>query len=68
MNNSQKLKYDSVYSMLDIFHHKVNKFFFSCRSPSAVIYKSEEAQKPAPYVASFSSRGPNPGSEYLLKV
>lgn len=54
--------------MLDIFDHKVIKYLVSCRSPSAVIYKSQEAQKPAPYVASFSSRGPNPGSEYLLKV
>lgn len=39
----------------------------SSRSPSAVIYKSQEFKRQAPFVASFSSRGPNPGSEHLLK-
>ncbi|EYU30558.1 hypothetical protein MIMGU_mgv1a021337mg, partial [Erythranthe guttata] len=34
---------------------------------SAVIHKSEEVRIAAPLVASFSSRGPNPGSHHLLK-
>lgn len=38
------------------------------RSPSAVIQKTREVTIPAPFVASFSSRGPNPGSIRLLKV
>lgn len=38
------------------------------RTPSAAIHKSEEVRIPAPFVASFSSRGPNPGSHHLLKV
>ncbi|THG13914.1 hypothetical protein TEA_016069 [Camellia sinensis var. sinensis] len=37
------------------------------RSPSAVIYKSQEVKIPAPFIASFSSRGPNPWSNHLLK-
>ncbi|MCH88120.1 xylem serine proteinase 1-like, partial [Trifolium medium] len=36
-------------------------------SPSAVIHKSHEVKIPAPFVASFSSRGPNPGSQHILK-
>ncbi|KAK2965855.1 hypothetical protein RJ640_027142 [Escallonia rubra] len=45
----------------------INDYIHSTRSPSAVIYKSEEVKVPAPFVASFSSRGPNPGSSHLLK-
>lgn len=39
-----------------------------CRTPAGVIYKSEETRIPAPFIASFSSRGPNPGARHLLKV
>ncbi|XP_052194044.1 subtilisin-like protease SBT4.14 [Diospyros lotus] len=45
----------------------VAKYINSTRSPSAVIYKSHEVKIPAPVVASFSSRGPNPGSRNVLK-
>uniref|UniRef100_A0A2N9JB11 Subtilisin-like protease SBT4.14 n=1 Tax=Fagus sylvatica TaxID=28930 RepID=A0A2N9JB11_FAGSY len=46
----------------------INGYIQSTRSASAVIYKTHEIKKtPAPFVASFSSRGPNPGSERLLK-
>jgi hypothetical protein len=43
-------------------------FFVQLRSPSAVIYKSHEEKVPAPFAATFSSRGPNPGSKNVLKV
>ncbi|XP_043718394.1 subtilisin-like protease SBT4.14 [Telopea speciosissima] len=39
----------------------------STRSPSAVISRTQEVNVPAPFVASFSSRGPNPASTYILK-
>ncbi|KAF3442255.1 hypothetical protein FNV43_RR16171 [Rhamnella rubrinervis] len=45
----------------------INNYIHSSRSASAVIYKSHEVQTRAPFVASFSSRGPNPGSQRLLK-
>ncbi|CAK7347976.1 unnamed protein product [Dovyalis caffra] len=45
----------------------VNNYIHSTMSPSAVIHKSQEVRVPAPFVASFSSRGPNPGSERILK-
>nr|KYP64357.1 Xylem serine proteinase 1 [Cajanus cajan] len=45
----------------------VTKYIQSTRSPSAVIYKSNEVQIQAPFIATFSSRGPNPGSQNLLK-
>ncbi|XP_058224967.1 subtilisin-like protease SBT4.14 isoform X1 [Rhododendron vialii] len=45
----------------------VSEYINSSRSPSAMIYKSQEVQIKAPFVASFSSRGPNPRSEHLLK-
>ncbi|KAF1890182.1 hypothetical protein Lal_00025515 [Lupinus albus] len=45
----------------------INNYIQSTRSPSAVIHKSHEVKKPAPFVASFSSRGPNPGSQHVLK-
>lgn len=55
--------------------NKVNKMgksisicLHAWRSASAVIYKSHEVQTQAPVVASFSSRGPSPGSQHLLKV
>lgn len=43
-------------------------FLFNLRSPSGVIYKSHEVKTPAPFAATFSSRGPNPGSQHILKV
>lgn len=46
---------------------KIEDYIHSTKSPSAVIYKSQEVKVPAPFVALFSSRGPNPGSSYLLK-
>ncbi|KAF3442254.1 hypothetical protein FNV43_RR16170 [Rhamnella rubrinervis] len=45
----------------------INNYIHSSRSASAVIYKSHEIQIRAPFVASFSSRGPNPGTKRLLK-
>ncbi|KAK4802627.1 hypothetical protein SAY86_000830 [Trapa natans] len=45
----------------------IDQYIHSTRSPSAVIYRTEEIQVAAPFVASFSSRGPNPGSQRLLK-
>ncbi|CAI9101659.1 OLC1v1039032C1 [Oldenlandia corymbosa var. corymbosa] len=43
-------------------------YIASTRSPTAVISRSQEVKIQAPSVASFSSRGPNPGSQHLLKV
>ncbi|RZC72735.1 hypothetical protein C5167_048215 [Papaver somniferum] len=45
----------------------VKNYIKSTRSPSAVIYKTQEMKVKAPFVASFSSRGPNSGSRRLLK-
>ncbi|XP_057435528.1 subtilisin-like protease SBT4.14 [Lotus japonicus] len=45
----------------------VTNYIKSTRSPSAVIYKTHEEKCPAPFVATFSSRGPNPGSHNVLK-
>ncbi|TKY65566.1 Subtilisin protease SBT4.14 [Spatholobus suberectus] len=45
----------------------ITKYIQSTRSPSAVIYKSHGMQIQAPFVATFSSRGPNPGSQNVLK-
>ncbi|XP_022769698.1 subtilisin-like protease SBT4.14 isoform X3 [Durio zibethinus] len=45
----------------------IEKYIHSTRSPSAVIYRSQEVKVSAPFAASFSSRGPNPGSQHLLK-
>ncbi|KAK7394855.1 hypothetical protein VNO78_15396 [Psophocarpus tetragonolobus] len=45
----------------------ITKYINSTRSPSAVIYKSREVKIHAPFTASFSSRGPNPGSQNILK-
>ncbi|PIA49729.1 hypothetical protein AQUCO_01300466v1 [Aquilegia coerulea] len=46
---------------------KINKYIHSRSSASAVVYKSEEVKVAAPFVASFSSRGPNTGSDKILK-
>ncbi|XP_049398869.1 subtilisin-like protease SBT4.14 [Solanum stenotomum] len=45
----------------------MNSYMHSDRLPSAVIYKSQEVKIKAPFIASFSSRGPNPGTKHLLK-
>ncbi|OIT39454.1 PREDICTED: subtilisin-like protease SBT4.14 [Nicotiana attenuata] len=45
----------------------INNYMHSERLPSAVIYKSQEVKIKAPFIASFSSRGPNPGTKCLLK-
>nr|XP_016502596.1 PREDICTED: subtilisin-like protease SBT4.14 [Nicotiana tabacum] len=45
----------------------INNYMHSERLPSAVIYKSQEVKIKAPFIASFSSRGPNPGTIRLLK-
>ncbi|XP_004510915.2 subtilisin-like protease SBT4.14 isoform X2 [Cicer arietinum] len=45
----------------------ITNYIQTTRSPSAVIDKSHEVKIPAPFVASFSSRGPNPGSQHVLK-
>ncbi|KAG7619096.1 Peptidase S8/S53 domain [Arabidopsis suecica] len=50
-------------SVGDIIYRYIN----STRSASAVIQKTRQVTIPAPFVASFSSRGPNPGSIRLLK-
>ncbi|XVF33429.1 hypothetical protein REPUB_Repub17cG0168200 [Reevesia pubescens] len=45
----------------------INNYINSTRSPSAVVYRSQEVTISAPFAASFSSRGPSPGSQHLLK-
>ncbi|XP_074331271.1 subtilisin-like protease SBT4.14 isoform X2 [Apium graveolens] len=45
----------------------INKYIRSTKTPSGIIYKSVETKIPAPFIASFSSRGPNPGAKHLLK-
>ncbi|XP_065864208.1 subtilisin-like protease SBT4.14 [Euphorbia lathyris] len=45
----------------------INKYIHSTKSASATIHRSEEVKVSAPFIASFSSRGPNPGSNHLLK-
>ncbi|CAA0830716.1 Subtilisin-like protease SBT4.14 [Striga hermonthica] len=47
--------------------NKIEDYLNSTEKPSAVLHKTEEFQIRAPVVASFSSRGPNPGSQHLLK-
>ncbi|CAN0921360.1 Subtilisin-like protease SBT4.14 [Linum grandiflorum] len=45
----------------------IDNYIHSTRSPSAVIFHSQEGKVAAPFVASFSSRGPNSGSTRILK-
>ncbi|CAH9098083.1 unnamed protein product [Cuscuta epithymum] len=45
----------------------ITHFINSTRSPSALIFKSKEVKVKAPFVASFSSRGPNPQVKRILK-
>ncbi|KAK9742889.1 hypothetical protein RND81_03G203500 [Saponaria officinalis] len=46
---------------------KIDEYIHSTSSPSATIHKTKEVKISAPYIGSFSSRGPNPGSLRLLK-
>ncbi|KAJ8900150.1 hypothetical protein K2173_024790 [Erythroxylum novogranatense] len=45
----------------------INDYIHSTGSPAAAVYRSQEVKVPAPFIASFSSRGPNPGTERILK-
>ncbi|XP_057981290.1 subtilisin-like protease SBT4.14 [Malania oleifera] len=45
----------------------IDDYIHSTKSPSAAIYNTQEVKVPAPFVASFSSRGPSPASSRLLK-
>ncbi|XP_022150039.1 subtilisin-like protease SBT4.14 [Momordica charantia] len=45
----------------------IETYIKSTRTPKAVIYRTREVKTRAPFVASFSSRGPNPGSNRILK-
>ncbi|XP_044502401.1 subtilisin-like protease SBT4.14 [Mangifera indica] len=45
----------------------ITSYINSTRKPLAVIYRSQELEIPAPFIGSFSSRGPNPGSKHILK-
>ncbi|KAM7274556.1 hypothetical protein ACFE04_016422 [Oxalis oulophora] len=45
----------------------IKDYIQSTKSPSAVVHKSQEVKVVASLVPSFSSRGPNPGSQLLLK-
>ncbi|KZV27940.1 xylem serine protein 1-like [Dorcoceras hygrometricum] len=46
---------------------KIDKYINSTRSPQGVIYKSRTTKTTAPFVASFSSRGPQDLSHHILK-
>lgn len=48
--------------------HIIDFVLCYCSSPTATIYRSQEVNVTAPFIGSFSSRGPNPGSVRLLKV
>ncbi|CAK8542271.1 unnamed protein product [Lathyrus sativus] len=72
------IEYDSYPDVAQIFmapativNHSIGEsvtsYIKSTRSPSAVIYKSHEEKVQAPFTATFSSRGPNPGSTHILK-
>ncbi|CAK9324057.1 unnamed protein product [Citrullus colocynthis] len=45
----------------------IDSYIHSTRTPTAVIYKTRQLKAAAPFVAAFSSRGPNPGSNRILK-
>ncbi|WKA05584.1 hypothetical protein VitviT2T_023545 [Vitis vinifera] len=51
----------------DTVGYAINRYIHSTKTPSAVIQRSEEVKVPAPFVASFSSRGPNPMTQHILK-
>ncbi|KAF8030595.1 hypothetical protein BT93_E2892 [Corymbia citriodora subsp. variegata] len=60
--------YMAPSTMVDVtLGEAIDGYIHSTRSPSAVIYRTEEVKIPAPIIASFSSRGPNPGSQRILK-
>ena len=63
--NESLLQHFSSYISHDKF---LFEFLVKLRSPSAVIHKSHEVKIPAPFAASFSPRGPNTGSQHILKV
>ncbi|KMT00167.1 hypothetical protein BVRB_1g019850 [Beta vulgaris subsp. vulgaris] len=46
---------------------KIYDYIRKSSSPTATIYRSQEVNVTAPFIGSFSSRGPNPGSVRLLK-
>lgn len=46
---------------------KIDEYIHSSSTSAATIYKTEEVKISAPFIGSFSSRGPNPGSVRLLK-
>ncbi|XP_073151934.1 subtilisin-like protease SBT4.15 [Henckelia pumila] len=46
---------------------KIDKYINSSRSPHGVIYKSRTIKTAAPFIASFSSRGPQEISSHVLK-
>uniref|UniRef100_A0A2P2QLR1 Xylem serine proteinase 1 n=1 Tax=Rhizophora mucronata TaxID=61149 RepID=A0A2P2QLR1_RHIMU len=45
----------------------IYNYIHSARSPSGIIHRSQQVDILAPFIASFSSRGPNPGSQHILK-
>ncbi|XP_031285386.1 subtilisin-like protease SBT4.14 [Pistacia vera] len=51
------------YSVSDI----ITSYIQSTRKSEAVIQKTQEIEIPAPFIGSFSSRGPNPGTDRILK-
>ncbi|KAI9113009.1 hypothetical protein K1719_015941 [Acacia pycnantha] len=72
LENEQYLDLDEIFmapatAVNTSVGQSITSYIKSTRSPSAVIYKTHEMKKPAPFVASFSSRGPNPDSIHVLK-
>ncbi|RVX01120.1 hypothetical protein VitviT2T_023544 [Vitis vinifera] len=51
----------------DTVGQAIDGYIHSTRTPSGVIQRTKEVKIPAPFVASFSSRGPNPVSQHILK-
>lgn len=51
----------------DVVSVSIDRYINSTKSPSAAIYNTKEVKIRAPMVASFSSRGPTPGSERIMK-
>ncbi|KAF5744858.1 Cucumisin protein [Tripterygium wilfordii] len=47
---------------------KIDKYINSTKNPRAIISKSRKVTVAAPFVASFSSRGPNPVSSTIAKL
>lgn len=59
-----------IYYILtvELILYLIFKSFSRNRSPHGVIYKSRTAKTTAPFIASFSSRGPQEISSHILKV